>query len=496
MSLSPIERKILPFLELPIDEIMSHSGLDEVSIQRALEYLSNKKIVNLTTKEKEIIDLGENGKKYQKSGLPEKQLLKLLAENPKISLQEAASKASLSDNEFKVALGTLKGKALIELKEGNIILKASQDEITKKTLEETFLESLPRNNKNLQPEEELAIQNLKKRKEIIEIKKVKEKTIEITDLGKQIQSEKLNENLIEQLTTEMLKTGGYIKKQFRRYDIESQVPSISSSAGKSHFINQTAKYGRKIWTDLGFKEMTGSYVQTSFWNFDALFQPQDHPVRDMHDTFFLKIKGKLPNKEIVEAVKKAHETGVDGSKGWRYKWDEEEAKKVVLRTHTTCLSAQTLAKLTPEDLPAKFFALGKNFRNETIDWSHGFEFNQTEGIVIDENVTFRDLLGYLKEFYKKMGFEKVRFSPAYFPYTEPSVEVNVFHPEKKVWLELGGAGIFRPEVTEPLLGKNIKVLAWGQGFDRILTDYYKIKDLREIADNNIKQLREKKFWIK
>jgi phenylalanyl-tRNA synthetase alpha chain len=155
-----------------------------------------------------------------------------------------------------------------------------------------------------------------------------------------------------------------------------------------------------------------------------------------------------------------------------------------------------LAKLKEKDLPAKFFALGKNFRNETVDWSHGFEFNQTEGIVIDENANFRHLLGYLKQFFSKMGYEKIRFRPAYFAYTEPSVEIDVFHPEKKVWLELGGAGMFRPEVTIPLLGKHIPVLAWGPGFDRILMDYYSIKDLRELYKNDITKLRQMKFWVK
>jgi phenylalanyl-tRNA synthetase alpha chain len=216
----------------------------------------------------------------------------------------------------------------------------------------------------------------------------------------------------------------------------------------------------------------------------------------MQDTFFINKKTELPDKKIVEAIRKAHEKGVDGSKGWKYTWDKEKAQKTSLRTHTTCLSAQTLAKLKPTELPVKFFALGKCFRNETVDWSHGFEFNQTEGLVVDKNATFRHLLGYLNQFFKKMGFDKVRFRPAYFPYTEPSVEIDVFHPEKKVWLELGGAGIFRPEVTIPLLGENIPVLAWGPGFDRILMDYYEIKDLRELYKNDISKLRKMKFWMK
>jgi len=168
----------------------------------------------------------------------------------------------------------------------------------------------------------------------------------------------------------------------------------------------------------------------------------------------------------------------------------------VLRTHTTILSAKTLSQLKKADLPAKFFALGKNFRNEALDWKHLFEFNQTEGIVIDKNANFRHLLGYLKEFFKKMGFAKARFRPAYFPYTEPSVEIDVFHPVKKEWVELGGAGMFRPEVVVPLLGENIPVLAWGPGFDRLILDNYNITDIRDLYKNDLKQLREMRAWLK
>jgi len=119
--------------------------------------------------------------------------------------------------------------------------------------------------------------------------------------------------------------------------------------------------------------MSGDLIQTSFWNFDALFTAQDHPVREMQDTFFIKdVNGKLPDKKTINKVKQAHEKGVDNSKGWNYEWQEEDSKRVVLRTHTTCLSAKTLANLDLKNLPAKFFSVGKCFRNETVDWSHGF----------------------------------------------------------------------------------------------------------------------------
>src|SRR3989338_4339429 len=218
----------------------------------------------------------------------------------------------------------------------------------------------------------------------------------------------------------------------------------------------------------------------------------------MQDTFFINHNMPLPDKKIVESVKQAHESGVGGSKGWQYKFSEDISKKALLRTHTTCLSSQTLAKINSEKqpLPQKYFAVGRVFRNETLDWKHAFDFNQTEGIVVDKNANFRHLLGYLKQFFNKMGFEKIKFYPTFYAFTEPSVEIQAWNEEKKQWVELGGAGIFRPEVTIPLIGENIPVLAWGPGFDRMLMDYYGIKDIREMYSNDISQLRKMKFWIK
>ena len=302
--------------------------------------------------------------------------------------------------------------------------------------------------------------------------------------------------MIESLTPEIIKSGQYKGKRFRRYDITSPLPKIYG--GKKHFVNQATDYAKKIWLEMGFKEMTGTLAQSGFWNFDALFTAQDHPVREMQDTFFIKDKtAELPEKELIEQVKKAHEGKIKGSKGWQYDWKEEDAQKVVLRTHTTCLSTQTLKEIAKnKEFPAKYFALGKCFRNETVDWSHGFEFNQTEGIVIDEDANFRQLLGYLKEFFSKMGYEKIRIRPGYFPYTEPSLEIDIFHPIKKKWLEFGGAGMFRPEVTIPIFGKHIPVLAWGPGFDRIIMEFFKITDLRDMYKNDINKLRQIKVWDK
>jgi len=450
-KLSPLEIKIIPHLKEPIEKIVSKSGLDQVSVLRALRFLENKNLVKITTKSKKIIELGTNGVYYKKNGLPERRLLTVLEEKKHLSIVEAKKISKLSDNEFRVSLGALKNKAFINMSGDKISLNATKEELSKKSLEEQLLDSLPSEKDNLSPELTYALDTLKKRKEIVEIKEKNIVEFELTNSGKEIAGKEIKSDLLEEVTPEIIKKWARGKK-FRKYDISAPIPSING--GKKHFVNQSIEYGKKIWLELGFKEMTGNMIDSSFWVFDALFTPQDHPAREMQDTFFIKnTEAKLPeNKKIISKVKEAHEKGVDKGKGWNYDWEESTAKRVVLNTHTTTLSARTLAKLKESDLPAKYFAINKVFRNETVDWSHGFEFYQTEGIVIDPNATFEHLLGYLKEFYAKMGFEKIKFVPSFFTYTEPSVEVLVWHPEKKIWFELGGAGMVRPEVTIPLLG--------------------------------------------
>jgi len=498
-SLSPNERKILPHLEEKnIIEICKKSNLDKVSVIRSLEYLKNKGALDIVNKIKKIVNIGVNGALYLKKGLPERRLLNVLNEKRIVKLSEASKEANLSEDEFKASLGILKRRNLIELKNGKIIFNGSKEEISKKSSEELFIESLPLYQESLNPEQSETLKALEKRRDIIKVEEQKITELKITPLGKEIiDLRKEWKGLVEQITPEILKKESLWKgKKFRRYDVTLPVPQING--GKRHFVNQATDYARDVWSEMGFKEMTGDLVMSSFWNFDSLFQPQDHPAREMHDTFFIdkKLQHINAEKNLIKNIKESHEKGVGGSTGWNYSWSEDEAKRLILRTHTTSISAQTLAKIDSKKLPQKFFAVGRCFRNETLDWSHGFEFNQTEGIVVDKNANFRHLLGYLKEFFKKMGYEKLRFRPGYFPYTEPSVEIDFYHKEKKVWLELGGAGIFRPEVVIPLLGENIPVLAWGPGFDRMIMNYYEIKDLREMYKNDLTQLRKMKFWMK
>ncbi|MBS3156889.1 phenylalanine--tRNA ligase subunit alpha [Candidatus Woesearchaeota archaeon] len=489
-SLTSLERKILPLLRTikKSSTLIKESNLQEVEVLRALQWLQNKNLIETKKTTKELIILDKNGELYLKQGLPERKFLKALTKP--LTLEEIQKKANLEKDEINVCLGLLKKRNLIQLGEKITRLK-EEDSILK--LAEEFLKSLPLDPKTLSEERLYIFHEFKKRREILKEDLTKDVEINLSQLGEELSKENLKINLIETLTSDMLRTGSYKNKRFRRYDVKINVPKIYS--GRRHFVNQAIDYSKRIWLDLGFKEMEGNIINTSFWNFDALFTPQDHPARDLQDSIFLTQKGTLP-KEFANKIKEMHEHGDKNSKGWQYKWDEEKAKKLVMRTHTTVLSALTLSKLKKEDLPAKFFAIGNNFRNETVDWSHSFEFEQTEGIVIDPNLNFKHLLGYLREFFNKMGFEKVRFRPAFFPYVNIGTEVDIYHPIKKKWIELGGAGIFRQEVTTPLLGKPIPVLAWGLGIGRILMDYYELNDLRDLKKNDVKQLREIKAWLK
>lgn len=502
-KLHPLERKILPLVEKnnSVSSLEANSGLKEVEVSRALQWLKSKSLIDIKEESKELISLDKNGQLYSKSGLPERKFLENL--NREMSIKDIGKISRLDKEEVSVSLGLLKKKSAINIaKKGNDVLVSLTDIgrnlLKKDSLEETFLKKqFPLDPKSLNAEEIYALNELIKRKNIIKRELVKTKTITLTSLGQSVvqNTGSLNKDVIDSLTQDIIRNKSWINKEFRSYDVKAQVPKITY--GKKHFENEAIDYIKSIWLNLGFREMTGTIVQTAFWDLDSLFVPQDHPAREMQDTFYLKnpSKGKIPD-DLKKKVKAVHENGGDtGSRGWNASWDEETAEELILRTHTTVLSAQTISKLKKENLPMKFFSVGKVFRNEAVDWKHLFEFYQVEGIVVDPNATFEHLKGYLEEFFKKMGYTKIMIRPSHFPYTEPSAEILAFNPEKQEWVELGGAGMFRPEVTKTLMGFECPVLAWGLGLGRVAVPYYKIQDLRDFNRNDIKQLRSMKKWL-
>jgi len=491
--LSLHEKKVLMALkenkEESVENTAERAGLDEVAVMRAALWLSSKSLIKIEEKTEKIVKITDEGRKLSKK-LPEREILRKIEKG--IFLDQMHL-------ENGIALGWLKkrnwaGIRRIENRNFLEITGEGKNFLNKKTEDEKILEKLQKGKMSLPEIPKNVLDILKSRKAIVIKEKIKRNII-LTDLGiQEIKKGIVLKEEVSQLTPEIIIKQSWKNAEFKKFNIETDVKDIHP--GKKHFVNQALEYVRSIWIEMGFREMKGPIVDTQFWVFDALFQPQDHPARDMQDTFFLKYpeEGHLPRRELVKSVKNMHENGI--MEGWGYKWNEDIAKKLILRTHTTSLSARTLAELSKDDIPAKFFSIGKVFRNETLDWNHLAEFYQADGIVVDENASFRQLLGYLKRYLVKMGFEKFRFRPAYFPYTEPSVEAEVFHPMKKQWVELFGAGIFRPEVVVPLLGEDIPVLAWGPGPERIIREYWNIVDLRDLYKNDLKQLRELKLFFK
>ena len=474
--LTPLERKIIPLLKenSNLNSLVYKSGLTETEVNRALSWLNNKKLINISEEKKEIIDLDNNGKNYLKNSLPERRFLNSLQEP--LNLEEIKNKSCLDNDELRISLGILKKKNAIEIKE-----KVSLTENGKKLLniefpEEKLLRKLPLNLNKLSNEENLVLLELKKRKEIVKIESLTNKIISLTDLGSKILEKGLKENLLESLTIEILKTGSWKNKEFRHYNINSLTPKIY--AGRIHPMSLIVEKIKKIFLNFGFKEMKSPWVDTAFWCMDSMWIPQDHPSREVQDTFFLPYKGDIPEK-LAKEVAKVHEYGgKTGSKGYGYKWNPEIAKQLILRTHTT---ATTYRYFHYKNIkcPAKYFSVGRVFRNEAIDQTHLAEFHQVEGFVMDKDLTLRDLMGYIKEFYSKMGINKIKFKPVYNSYTEPSIEAYGYNEQLGKWIELINSGIFRPESLEPY-GINVPVIAWGLSVERLAMMLYKKTNIREI----------------
>lgn len=406
----------------------------------------------------------EEGSTYLKAGLPETQILAAIGNGATMAdLQKHAG--------FKIGFGQLRKKGLIAVSGGSVAKTAGAS---------TAADEAALKNPASDP---ARAKELIKRGILTETESVRY-ALAVTSAGKEAAAAGLD--LREEtgtLTREQIISGEWKNLNLRKYDV-SKLPK-KAYPGKIHPYQRIIGEMREILLDMGFTELYGSIIQQSYWNFDALFQPQDHPAREMQDTFYLK--ETLPLPEGWERIKAMHESGGDtSSTGWGGVWKVEKAEQCVLRTHTTSLSIQYLAQ-NPKP-PVKAFAVGRVYRRETIDTTHLAEFEQLEGIVMDENVTFGNLLGILREFYNRMGFENVRFKPSYYPYTEPSLDAEVY-VDGIGWIEMGGAGVFREEVTAPF-GIRYPVLAWGLGVSRIAMLRLGLKDLRHLHRSDVAFLRE------
>ncbi|MCD6247227.1 MAG: phenylalanine--tRNA ligase subunit alpha [Candidatus Diapherotrites archaeon] len=477
-ALSEIEVKALQALnanaKLSENDIAEKASMNIDSVRRALAWLKEKGLANVYEKEVSIYELTEKGKGVVERGLPEERLIFALKKlGGKAKITDILKEGSLSNEELNIALGKARRYNLAAFNEN-------------KELELTGLEELIF-------KRELAEQKL--------VERIKKHGLENIEDCKAV-NEFLKRGLIERrsriiMQAEINERGKQALKIAlqagkRVYNLAVEVPPIYIGK-KQPYARFLDEIRRKLIV-MGFKEMESPLIVQEFYNFDVLFQPQNHPAREWASTFRLKKPkyGSLPAKRIVNAVKAAHENGAGtGSRGWRYKWSIKQAKRLMPAAHGTAHSARQLIKGI--EIPGKYFSLARCYRPDKPDKTHLMEFNQLEGIIAAE-LNFKHLLGVLKQFAEEIaGAEKVRFYPDYYPFTEPSVQLSAKHPELG-WIEFGGAGLFRPEMLEPL-GIECNVLAWGLGIDRLAMFKLGIEDMRELFSSDLEWLRKEPLAV-
>lgn len=477
-----------------VNQIVKASGLAHAAVMRASMSLQAKKLTTLKEQKQTTLTLNKEGKHHAKKGLPERRLInainKLGGEAP---VKKATKTAALEKKFVNIALGWLHQKSWATMKKGKQILKAKKKPA--EGTDERLLSLLHRKGplvvEELSGDLQKAVAVLKRRK-LVEAEEQMLRRLGLTEAGWKLV--KAGIEIVEevsQLTPELIATGKWRQVKLRKYNIKAPVASIWP--GKKHpYLSFLDELKRKLVT-LGFKEMTGPIVELMFFNCDSLYMPQDHPAREIHDIYFVKkpAHGKLDAyKPFLNNVKKTHENGwKTGSKGWGYRFSVNETKRLMLRSQGTALSARTLMNKTLE-IPGKYFSISRCYRPDVIDKSHLTEFNQVEGIIVAEDLNLRDLFGVLERFALEIAeADKVKFRPGYFPFTEPSVEL-VAYKKGSGWVEFGGAGIFRPEVTSPL-GIKAPVLAWGLGVDRLFMMKAGIDDIRYLFTQDLEWIRRK-----
>lgn len=459
LKLSEIER------ELSYSELSKMVGISIDAVMRSCAILESEGLVSVRKDETVSYALTDEGRRFLKEKFPEQRVLERAERNPSI--------AALSDEERAIGVPWALKNEWIEIRARTIYIKKRPE---KYDLYDTLI---------------AIAQNKAVRREIADVlvqrgsavaKITKSFFANITPKGKELASRLAKEAIAEigTYTREVLLSKEWRERPFRKYDVIAPVERPAS--GQLHPLREFIERVRDIFLSLGFEEISGPEIESAFWNFDALFTPQDHPARELQDTFYLSKPPYLTYpKDVGEKVRAQHESV------WKYTWDPDIAERAVLRTHTTPVSARALVEiqrgLRP---PGKYFCIGRTYRNEAIDATHLAEFHQIEGIVAWPRTNFRHLLGLLKTFYAQLGFKEIRFVPHYFPYTEPSVEVQA--RLRGVWIELGGAGIFRPELCGPLCGFH-PVLAWGLSVERPLMIEMGIDDIRTFYRNDLLWLR-------
>jgi phenylalanyl-tRNA synthetase alpha chain len=508
-ELHPLERKVLSVLRttpsLWDQDLLNQAGLDESRLSMALGWLKSKAIVETVGEHvTPYVSITDVGRKYASIGYPEKRIFKRLLGGERFSVKDLPHLEDMDSTEASKVVGNLKGYHIIRIGQGGLIELTSNE--LPSPLDSIYTNLLARLSENDEPmkwdslhhEEADFIENVLEKKwktqGVIKRHEKKTRRLSLTDLGRQLVQQLSDASTgaeeIAQLTPELLKDGAWRGKTFRKYNIGLK-PS-RQAIGRKHPYRQFLDEVKAKLVSMGFEEMRGPLVESEFWNSDALYMPQFHPARDIHDVYFVKQPQKVSSlpEPFSTQVAQTHQKGwKTGSRGWRYAFSLERAKRLVLRSQGTSVSARTLA--SKPEIPGKYFSIARCFRYDLVDATHAPDFFQVEGIALGEEITFRTLLGLLKLFATEMAkATEVKYLPAYFPYTEPSVEMHAKHPDLG-WMELGGAGLFRPEVTIPL-GVKVPVIAWGLGLDRMAMVALGIQDIRDLFSPDLDLIRTKR----
>ena len=486
--LHPIERKVLETLgdaPMRFETLVAKSGLNPDQVRRSISWLTSRGLA--TTTELSSVVLTTSGQP------PELVFIEKLQDMGGEATVNYLRNAMGDDKLLSAAMGRALSAGWVERKEGMmgqfIVLK---DKEAGKALVD-LLGQLKKgvDEATITPVQKDVVADLVKR-ELIARKETKSVDVTITADGKKALEAPESGKEVERITPELLasvrSSGEEVK--LRPIDVTAKAPSFYP--GRRHPVKELIDEVREVYLSIGFTEVVGDAIQPALWNFDALFTPQDHPARDLQDTFYLKDQkdNSITRSGVVAKIASAHEYGGEtGSRGWRYAWNVEEARRLVLRTHNTAVTVQ--ATRDSGDKETRVFSVARVYRNESLDYKHLAELHQMEGIVIGEGLNLRNLMGVLTKFYSKLGMSGVKLWPSYFPYTEPSMQVMVYYDKVGKWLEMGGSGIFRPEVTIPL-GVKKPVLAWGCGLDRLLMLRMELEDIRELYNNDLTWLRERK----
>lgn len=497
--------------------LCSTLGLDQSPITAACGALQELGLVAIREEPFEELRLGKDAEPYATSPLPERIIagvLKQLGGRAKVT--DVPNHCTLNAGQVGQSLRWL-GQRGWAKKVGDELVLGDRADITSPQPDERLIQSLA--NGRLATRAELereglpvgdAIALLSPRKGFLIVKERTDRHVAITPAGQEaLRAGATGRRSVTQVTPELLSDGGWRSVDIQPYDVTLAAKKLYP--GKEHPFQRTLDRVRRVFLEMGFEEIVSPWVESSFWDFDALFQPQDHPARDMQDTFYVSHPDhcRLPDDALVDRIRATHENGGDtGSSGWQYRWRKELAHKPVLRTHTTAATIRALAAhaeraradrsaggnsaLIPSR-PGKYFVIGPVFRRETVDFKHLPIFHQVDGIIVDPKASLVTLKGTLQAFYQKMGFPKVQFSPSFFPYTEPSAEVFAYLESRGEFVEMGGSGIFRPEVTRPL-GITDRVLAWGLGLERLAMLIHGLPAIGDIYFASMPWLREAPMW--